>query len=168
MKTLRITFLLALVVALLAAVIVWWLDQSTPAGQPTPSPSPSVSTAASATPAPTTQSSAYRSAKGVAVIVEEPVQNAKVGSPLIVRGQVPGNWSFEASFPVVIKSAQGDILAQGPAELQGEWMTEALVPFTATLKFTAPAGTTGILELQKNNPSGMTESDDVVKVPVRF
>lgn len=98
----------------------------------------------------------------------DPRPNATIASPLTVRGAARGNWYFEASFPVELVDAEGNRLAQVPAQAQGEWMTTEFVPFTATLTFTAPTSSTGTLLLHKDNPSGLPENEDVLRIPVRF
>lgn len=100
--------------------------------------------------------------------VTDPRPNATVTSPLTVRGVARGNWYFEASFPVELLDAAGSRLAQVPAQAQGEWMTQDFVPFTATLTFTAPTSSTGTLWLRKDNPSGLPQNDDALRLPVRF
>jgi hypothetical protein len=100
--------------------------------------------------------------------VTQPRQNAVVRSPLAVSGEARGTWYFEASFPVILVSANGDTLAVKPAQAQGEWMTENFVPFTVTLDFTAPATPEGTLILKKDNPSGLPEHDAEIRIPVRF
>jgi len=78
-------------------------------------------------------------------------------------------WYFEASFPVKLLDANGKIIAQGPAQAQGEWMTTEFVPFEATLKFiTQPTTATGSLVLEADNPSGLPENADSFTIPVRF
>ncbi|MFH1188916.1 MAG: Gmad2 immunoglobulin-like domain-containing protein [bacterium] len=97
-----------------------------------------------------------------------PQQNALIGSPLIITGEAKGTWYFEASFPVELRDTDGNILANVPAQAQGEWMTETFVPFTAKLEFKEPKTATGILILKKDNPSGLPEYDDEIRVPVVF
>ncbi|MCY1383172.1 hypothetical protein D9M69_712710 [compost metagenome] len=92
-----------------------------------------------------------------------------VASPLAISGEIPGNWSFEASFPIVLLDPARKIIGQTTAALDGEWMTSNYVPFTATLTFEAPsAGGSGILTLRKDNPSGLPENDDAIEIPVTF
>jgi hypothetical protein len=79
-----------------------------------------------------------------------------------------GPWYFEASFPVYLLSAAGDTIARTPAQAEGEWMTPNMVPFKATLTFTAPAGDSGTLILSKSNASGLPEHDDELRIPIRF
>lgn len=110
------------------------------------------------------------------IVVETPQPGGIVISPLMVKGKARGNWYFEASFPVILKDANGNILAQAPAQAQGEWMTTEFVPFEVTLTFTppkfvcfrAPCTIPGTLVLKKDNPSGLPEHDDSVSIPVNI
>jgi len=110
----------------------------------------------------------FTSTKGVKISVTEPLRNAIITDPLTVKGSIPGNWSFEASFPIRILDADRNVVAQSPATLQGDWMTDALVPFTASIPFTAPDTPTGYLLIEKDNPSGEAENADSVEIPIRF
>lgn len=95
--------------------------------------------------------------------------NDTVESPLTITGEARGTWYFEASFPVELLDADDNVLAQGVAQAQSDWMTEDFVPFTITLSFTPPAsGTTGTLVLRKDNPSGDPSRDDALLIPVQF
>lgn len=92
---------------------------------------------------------------------------AHISSPLSISGEARGTWYFEASFPIVLTDLNGNVIAQHYAEAQSEWMTEDFVPFKATLEFKKPASTTkAILILKKDNPSGLPEHEDEIKVPV--
>ncbi|MEK7649424.1 MAG: Gmad2 immunoglobulin-like domain-containing protein [Patescibacteria group bacterium] len=98
-----------------------------------------------------------------------PGSTVKAGTPLLVKGEARGNWFFEASFPIVLKDANGTLLAQGIAQAEGEWMTTEFVPFVSTLSFSGtPATKDGTLTLQKDNPSGMPEHDDALVIPLTF
>lgn len=107
--------------------------------------------------------------------ISEPRPNTVVKSPLTVKGMARGNWFFEASFPVRLFDGNGEMLARGIATAQGDpatggvnWMTAEFVPFEATLKFAQPATKSGTLLLDKDNPSGLPENDDALRVPIRF
>lgn len=100
--------------------------------------------------------------------VTTPISNAMVQSPLKVTGEARGCWYFEASFPVRLFDANGKELAVKPAQAQGEWMTTELVPFEVILEFTKPKTSTGVLRLEKDNPSGLPEHDQAIEIPVRF
>jgi hypothetical protein len=111
----------------------------------------------------------YKSLKGVTIIVTEPLANTIVKSPLTIRGEVQGNWSFEASFPVAITDNSGNVLVQTPAQLKGDWMTDQMVPFEVILQFQVPQGvSTGQLIFKKDNPSGLPANEDSLTIPVRF
>jgi hypothetical protein len=101
------------------------------------------------------------------VVFENVTPNQVVTSPLNVKGQVIGAWCFEASCPIEIRDANGKRLGQGIAQLE-EWMTEELVPFEATITFSAPSTETGHLVLSNSNPSGLPENDKSAGIPVRF
>lgn len=101
--------------------------------------------------------------------VTTPAEGASVGSPLTVSGKARGYWYFEASFPIKLIDANGATLFEGPVQAQGDWMTEEFVPFTVTFNFVKPAsGTTGMLILHNDNPSGLPENDKSIEIPVTF
>lgn len=111
---------------------------------------------------------AYQSAKGVTVLVFSPAKDASVANPVAVVGEVPGSWSFEAQFPVQLKNSKNETVAQGTARVLGNWQTTALVPFSAQLTYTAAQTGNGTIVLQKDNPSGLSQNDDSVTIPVHF
>lgn len=111
----------------------------------------------------------YQSSGGVEIEINNWADNIKVASPLEITGKVPGNWSFEATFPVVLESSSGEQITKGVAQLQGDWMTEQSVPFVVTLEFAGVnPDTSGVLVLQRDNPSGLPENDDSLRLNVRF
>lgn len=100
--------------------------------------------------------------------VSNPSVGQLVTSPLIVTGEARGNWYFEASFPLRLEDENGTVLATGYAQAQGEWMTTDFVPFSGTLSFSAPTSPTGVLILEKDNPSGLPEHADERRIPVQL
>ena len=96
------------------------------------------------------------------------IDGATIKSPFVVRGEARGYWFFEASFPMRLYDGNGKEIAVAIAQAEGEWMTENFVPFSAELKFVAPATKDGVLVFQKDNPSGLPEYDDEVRIPVTF
>lgn len=97
-----------------------------------------------------------------------PRPNQIVVSPLMITGEARGTWFFEASFPVILKDANGQIIASGIAQAKSDWMTENFVPFEAKLEFARPQTSTGVLILRKDNPSGLPEHDDFLEMPVNL
>jgi hypothetical protein len=103
------------------------------------------------------------------VRVTTPVAGSVVRSPLRVSGWARGPWFFEGDFPIHLRDHKGRILATGIAAAKGPWMTQAFVPFEATLQFTAsPQPSRGFLVLVKNNPSDDHGLDDAVELPVFY
>jgi len=97
-----------------------------------------------------------------------PIPNETVTSPLEITGEARGYWFFEGSFPVRIEDSEGNVLGELFAQAQTEWMTEEFVPFKATLTFTDPITKKGNLFLVKDNPSGLPEYADELRIPVFF
>jgi len=100
--------------------------------------------------------------------VTKPQPNQLIESPLMIEGEARGTWFFEATFPVKLLDANGDVIATYFAQAQGEWMTEDFVLFKAQLIFEKPVTDTGVLILEKDNPSGLTENDANIEIPVSF
>lgn len=109
----------------------------------------------------------YTSEKGIKILVDTPTKNESVSVPFTVSGQVPGNWSFEASFPIELLDKNGNSLTTIPAHLTGDWMTTNLVPFTLTFDATDLdyVGKATVV-LHKDNPSGLPENDDSVTIDI--
>jgi hypothetical protein len=108
----------------------------------------------------------FASPKGVTTKVVMSKQTAV--NPLTIAGLIPGNWSFEAAFPVLLKNGHGDTIAHATAQVQGDWMTSQLRPFSATLGYPASETGQGTLVIQKDNPSGLSENDDAISIPVEL
>ena len=100
--------------------------------------------------------------------VINPRPNQEIVSPLVIEGEARGPWFFEASFPIKLFDETGKEITYALAQAQGEWMVEEFVPFLATLEFEKPATEAGTLIFQKDNPSGLSEHDDQLIMPVRF
>lgn len=116
-------------------------------------------------PAPVSQNEMGTEATSSAV-VEQPTAGSAVVAPFAVSGKARGTWFFEASFPIQVRDAQGNVLGRAVAQAQGDWMTEEFVPFTAHVNLDAPYHGPATLILMKDNPSGLPENDDAVEVPV--
>ena len=91
-----------------------------------------------------------------------------ISSPFTLTGEARGYWFFEASFPVTLEDADGNVLVEHYATALGEWMTEDFVPFSTTLTFSTPSTSTGNLILHRDNPSDLPENDDELVIPVTF
>jgi hypothetical protein len=109
------------------------------------------------------------------ILIYGPATGSVVSSPLNLSGEAKGTWYFEASAPVEILDWQGVVIAQSFVTAQGDWMTIDFVPFTGTVNFTSPyspgdpvAWKQGSIVFKKDNPSGETQNDAQVIVPIQF
>lgn len=100
------------------------------------------------------------------VSVTEPVSGGTVGKTFTVSGKAPGNWYFEASFPIMVRDSNDKVIARTHGNAQGDWMTTNLVAFTATVNIEAAYKGSATLILLRDNPSGMPENDDSVSIPI--
>jgi hypothetical protein len=103
--------------------------------------------------------------------LDSPRPNQTISSPAIVTGEARGYWFFEADFPIFVVDWNGQIIGQGYASAEGEWMTEEFVPFRGTVTFDTSQiqnqySNRGALILQKSNASGLPEHDDALEIPV--
>ncbi|MDT0650715.1 Gmad2 immunoglobulin-like domain-containing protein [Autumnicola edwardsiae] len=102
------------------------------------------------------------------IIVEQPIKNEKISSPLQIKGKARGYWFFEASAPVVLVNNDQKEIATGIIEAKGDWMTEDFVPFEGELEFNAENSQNGYLILKRANPSGKTDIDQKLILAVEF
>lgn len=112
----------------------------------------------------------FQSERGkVTLKLETPKTNDVLSSPIIISGEVPGPWYFEANFPIVLTDWDGRIIGEAIATAQSDWMTEEYVPFKATLYFSLDDtiySNKGALIFQKSNASGLPMHDDAIEIPV--
>jgi len=100
--------------------------------------------------------------------IDSPRPNQTISSPLIIQGEARGTWFFEGDFPVYLLDDNGKELKIGIARAKSDWMTENFVLFEAKIEFQQPKIKTGVLVFKKDNPSGLLEHDDELRMPVRF
>ena len=99
--------------------------------------------------------------------IEEPQENARVSSPLEIKGEAKGYWFFEASAPVKLIGESGKLITEKYITATGEWMTEDWVPFEGELGFDTKEKR-GYLIFNRANASGKPEHDRTFRVPVIF
>lgn len=104
------------------------------------------------------------------VKIADPAPNQTIISPKAVSGWVTGGgWFFEGSFPIKVVDADGSILGTGFASAkQGEWTSTGTVLFMGTISFRASHSATGSIVFSKDNPSGLSQNDESLSVPIRF
>ena len=147
-----IIFLLAIIVVLLFFLIT------------IPAPGPSATGNTPTTTVPTSTPTANRPLHD-RVFVRTPLSGAAVGKTFVVTGEAPGNWYFEASFPVEIRDANNNRIAQTHADALSDWMTTEQVPFKVDITVTDYSGP-ATLVLMRDNPSGLPQYDDSVSIPI--
>jgi len=100
------------------------------------------------------------------IVIESPRAYEEISSPFIIKGRARGFWFFEADFPILLLSEDGQIISQIIATAQSEWMTEEFVDFKAKLEFPTNLSGKATLIFKKDNPSGLPEHDDQLIMPV--
>jgi hypothetical protein len=108
---------------------------------------------------------AAETATSPTVVINAPAHGARVTSPLIVEGTAPGDWYFEAQFPLQLVGADGAVIAEAPAMSQSDWMTESPVPYRGQLTFTVTQETQATLVLQEDMPADNTHPRET-RIPV--
>lgn len=96
----------------------------------------------------------------------EPEAGSRVSSPIELSGEALGVWFFEGSFPFRLQTRNGDVLASGAVEADGDWMTTEFVPFSATIEYDVEVEMEAELVLMNDNPSGLPENDVSLTVPL--
>jgi hypothetical protein len=111
----------------------------------------------------------YSNTSSDEIVLEYPLVEQIISSPLTVRGKARGFWFFEASAPVVLTDWDGRIITQGVIQAKGDWMTSEFVPFEGILIFETPSyGDIGALILQNDNPSGFSSNDKALEISIRY
>jgi len=100
--------------------------------------------------------------------INNPRPNQTIQSPLAISGEARGYWFFEASFLIKLFDENNNLITTAVAKAQGDWMTENFVPFEADLNFSQPSAEKGFLVLEKDNPSGLSENADELRIPIKF
>lgn len=103
------------------------------------------------------------------ITMTNPLPNQLIASPLLITGEARGTWYFEASFPIKLYDENNSLMAVGIAQAQSDWMTTDFVPFQVEMIFSnTTTSTKGVLVLEKDNPSGLSEYDDQLIIPIKF
>jgi hypothetical protein len=100
--------------------------------------------------------------------VDTPKPNGTIINPITVNGEARGSWYFEASFPIKVLDANGKLLGLAAAQAQEDWMTDNYVNFMASINYSNPTTATGTLVLEKDNPSGLPQNADELRIPIKF
>lgn len=104
--------------------------------------------------------------KDMGIHVDSPAAMQQVDGVTQITGDAHGSWFFEGSFPIVLLDAQSNEVAYGVATAEGEWMTDAAVPFAGEIDTTGLVAGTYFVMLKKDNPSGLPENDAQTSFPI--
>jgi len=88
------------------------------------------------------------------IVVQTPLPDSIVTSPLQLSGEATGTWFFEGDMPVDVLGEYGEIVGQGFVTAQGEWMTSNKVPFIGTVNFDSKNNQNVTIRFRNANPSG--------------
>lgn len=66
-------------------------------------------------------------------------------------GYAPGTWFFEASLPIVIKDALGNVLLESYVQTEGDWMTTDSVVFNRLVPIELQLSQSYFIEFQKTS-----------------
>ncbi|MDD4358323.1 MAG: Gmad2 immunoglobulin-like domain-containing protein, partial [Candidatus Pacebacteria bacterium] len=109
-----------------------------------------------------------KEANNSSIIINTPLNEEEVISPVIISGEAKGSWFFEGTFPIKIYDENNNLLGQGIAEAKDDWMTENFIPFEAQIDFNNSGIGNGWIVLEKDNPSGIIENTEEARINVRF
>jgi hypothetical protein len=104
------------------------------------------------------------------IVVDSVKDNQEVSSPIVIKGKARGSWFFEATFPVELVDADGNIISSTTARAESDWMTTDFVNFTAILEYTKSTSTSdnALIVLSNDNPSGNPDFDKSIFIPVKL
>ena len=90
-----------------------------------------------------------------------------IKSPIKITGSAKG-WYFEGSFKVQIIGENDEMLFDGLAQAQGDWMQDDYVPFEIELNFDNKGLEKGKMVFKKSNPSGLEENSKELSFLILF
>ncbi len=88
------------------------------------------------------------------IVIESPISNNLVLSPVVIEGQASGVWFFEGQFNVVLTDQYRNVISSGIVLASKDSMTEELVPFEGSLSFVKPDTKSGFLIFEREDVSG--------------
>lgn len=106
------------------------------------------------------------SEKGQKIYLENIKSGDTVDIGYEVKGEAPGSWFFEGSFPVRVLNIQGEVVSTFVATTYDDWMNETTVPFSVIIDFPLEQEGAYVLQFEKSNPSGLDENSDIAKIAI--
>jgi Immunoglobulin-like domain of bacterial spore germination len=107
------------------------------------------------------------STSSMPIVVDYPKDNQEVSSPIKITGKATGNWFFEATFPIKLVDADGNIVASTTGRALTDWATTSFVNFSAELDYNnASSSGPALIILSNDNPSGNPDLSKSIYIPV--
>ncbi len=148
-----------LVFSIFIIAVLAWLLIATPVDAPT---IPDIEKGATGTPQSPSGTYDPNAPLHDRVFVTSPEPGSTVGKTFQLKGEAPGNWYFEASFPIKVIDPEGNTLANSYGQAQSDWMTTNQVPFVGEVKIEKAYSGPATVVIMKDNPSGLPEHDDSI------
>jgi len=101
------------------------------------------------------------------ISVDNIKDNQTVSNPINIQGKARGSWFFEATFPIQLVDASGNIITTTQARAETDWATTSFVNFSATLEYNNSTSTgRALIVLSNDNPSGDPARSQSIFIPV--
>ncbi len=88
------------------------------------------------------------------ILVESPISNNVIMSPVVIKGQASEIWFFEEQFSVVLTDQYRNIISSSIVLASGDSTAEGLVPFEGGISFVKPDTKSGFLIFEREDLSG--------------
>ncbi len=103
------------------------------------------------------------------IVIDNPQPNSVAVHTISINGQARGYWFFEGSFPVTLEDPNTkETLLESYVTAQSAWITENFVTFEGFVKLTNNLPKQVNLIFKKSNPSGITELDQSIVIPIHI
>ncbi len=100
------------------------------------------------------------------IVVMLPFSGAVTGKEFSIIGKARGTWFFEGSAPYEVLDKDGKTLASGLVEVGEAWMNTDFTSFETVVKIPETYIGEATIILKKDNPSGLSEKEASVSIPV--
>ncbi len=146
------TILTAIILLVVLAGVVLFLDNVKVSNTPSPTPTPTEVITATPTP------------EGPNITVSSPKAGDTIGLPVVIKGEAR---TFEAAFSYRIKNSKGTVLVEGNAMTTGTADYPAMRPFEVSVNYADPKTVSGSVEVFEASAKDGAEINKVI-VPVMF
>lgn len=101
--------------------------------------------------------------------ITTPAADARVRNPLRVRGSAPSAWFFEDEIPIRLLDGNNIVMVETSAQADDDFdLSAGSRPFSASIRFSLPDTRSGMLIVEKANPSGAPQLSEQVRIPILF